>query len=239
MEILSLFHFYLPQFSFRISFYHYLAVSATVLSFFYNLRSFVGTSRTSIYKFLFKTNIASFLAPTCIKTLWTRPISFRFMVTACRSFLSGEIPKVLLFFLKTLKCNVLILGSLITIISNLFREKRQCFLYSFLFLLWIWIFMSSFVEDQGPIALKFYRRKTQVILTRVFCLYGKFMLTGRFQISPESFFSGKSFMQWAPEGRSRTKSMAITPFWFSTEHVATALTPFWLSADNISMSCSD
>ena len=35
-----------------------------------------------------------------------------------------------------------------------------------------------------------------------------------------------------PEGRYRcTMSLAITPFWFSTEHRWRALTPFWLSAD--------
>ena len=32
-----------------------------------------------------------------------------------------------------------------------------------------------------------------------------------------------------------TKSMAIAPFWFSTEHLWSAIAPFWLSADNIIM----
>ena len=38
---------------------------------------------------------------------------------------------------------------------------------------------------------------------------------------------------WEPEGCYHcTKSMVITPFWFSMKHHWTALTPFWLSADN-------
>ena len=40
--------------------------------------------------------------------------------------------------------------------------------------------------------------------------------------------------RWEPEGRYRcTKSMAIAPFWFSTEHLWSAITPFWLSTDAI------
>ena len=36
------------------------------------------------------------------------------------------------------------------------------------------------------------------------------------------------------KGRYRyTKSMAIAPFWFSTEHRWCAITPFWLSTDDI------
>ena len=38
---------------------------------------------------------------------------------------------------------------------------------------------------------------------------------------------------WEPEGRyCGTKSMAIAPFWFSTEYRWSALAPFWLSADD-------
>ena len=38
--------------------------------------------------------------------------------------------------------------------------------------------------------------------------------------------------RWEPEGRYRwTKSMAIAPFWFSTEHCWTALMPFWFSTE--------
>ena len=42
---------------------------------------------------------------------------------------------------------------------------------------------------------------------------------------------------WEPEALYHcTKSMAIVPFWFSTEHHWTASMPFWLSADNICFS---
>ena len=38
--------------------------------------------------------------------------------------------------------------------------------------------------------------------------------------------------RWEPEGRyGCTKSMVLTPFWFSREHRQTELTPFWFSAD--------
>ena len=41
-------------------------------------------------------------------------------------------------------------------------------------------------------------------------------------------------VSWEPEGRyCCTKSMAIAPFWFSTEHLWAAITPFWLSTDDI------
>ena len=41
-------------------------------------------------------------------------------------------------------------------------------------------------------------------------------------------------VSWEPEGRYRcTKSMAIAPFWFSTEHIWSSIVPFWLSADDI------
>ena len=56
------------------------------------------------------------------------------------------------------------------------------------------------------------------------------------------------FASWEPEGRYQyskmfrwdtegcyccTKSMAVTPFWFSTEQLWIAVTPFWLSADKL------
>ena len=38
---------------------------------------------------------------------------------------------------------------------------------------------------------------------------------------------------WEPDGRyCCTKSMALAPFWFSTEHSWTGLMPIWLSADD-------
>ena len=41
--------------------------------------------------------------------------------------------------------------------------------------------------------------------------------------------------RWEPEGRYRcNKSMAIAPFWFSTE-LCWALAPFWLSANDMGM----
>ena len=43
-------------------------------------------------------------------------------------------------------------------------------------------------------------------------------------------------VSWEPEGRyCCTKSMAIAPFWFSTEHRWSAITPFWLSTDEMSI----
>ena len=44
--------------------------------------------------------------------------------------------------------------------------------------------------------------------------------------------------RWEPEGRyCCTKSMAIAPFWLSTEHLWTAITPFWVSTDDMSSTC--
>ena len=50
-----------------------------------------------------------------------------------------------------------------------------------------------------------------------------------------------SQFRWEPEGRYRcTKSTAIAPFSFSTEHRWIIITPFWLSTDDniYSMQCS-
>ena len=50
---------------------------------------------------------------------------------------------------------------------------------------------------------------------------------------PEGPYCSSKMFRWEPEGRYRwTKSMAIAPFWFSTEHRWTAITPFWLSTDD-------
>ena len=39
---------------------------------------------------------------------------------------------------------------------------------------------------------------------------------------------------WEPKGGyCCTKSMAIAPFWFSTEHLWFAIAPFWLSTDDM------
>ena len=55
---------------------------------------------------------------------------------------------------------------------------------------------------------------------------------------PEGRYCRPKMFRWEPEGRYRcTKSMAISQFWFSTEHLWSAITPFWLSTDDIS--CED
>ena len=51
---------------------------------------------------------------------------------------------------------------------------------------------------------------------------------------PEGRYSSSEMFRWEPEGRyCCTKSMAIAPFWFSTEHLWSAIAPFWLSADDM------
>ena len=51
---------------------------------------------------------------------------------------------------------------------------------------------------------------------------------------PEGRYCSSKMFHWEPEGRYRcTKSMAIAPFWFSTEHLWSAIAPFWLSADEL------
>ena len=50
---------------------------------------------------------------------------------------------------------------------------------------------------------------------------------------PEGRFHYSMMFHWEPEGHNCcTKSVAIAPFWFSTEHRLTSLTPFWFSTDN-------
>ena len=54
---------------------------------------------------------------------------------------------------------------------------------------------------------------------------------------PEGRYCSSKMFRWEQEGLYRcTKSIAITPFWFSTEHCWSAITPFWLSTDDLSSS---
>ena len=51
---------------------------------------------------------------------------------------------------------------------------------------------------------------------------------------PEGHYCSSKMFRWEPEGGyCCTKSMAIVPFWFSTEHLWSSIAPFWLSADDI------
>ena len=52
---------------------------------------------------------------------------------------------------------------------------------------------------------------------------------------PEGHYqNAMMFRCWKPEGHYRcTKSLAIAPYWFSTELCRIALTPFWFSADDM------
>ena len=45
-----------------------------------------------------------------------------------------------------------------------------------------------------------------------------------------------TMFRWEPEWHNHcTKSIAIAPFWFSTEHLWIAITPFWFSAESMWM----
>ena len=52
---------------------------------------------------------------------------------------------------------------------------------------------------------------------------------------PEGRYQYSKMFRWEPEGRYNccTKSKAIAPFWFSTEHFGIVITPFLLSTDDI------
>ena len=52
---------------------------------------------------------------------------------------------------------------------------------------------------------------------------------------PEGGYQYSKMFHWETEGRyySCTKSMAIAPIWFSTEHLWIVIAPFWLSTDKI------
>ena len=61
-------------------------------------------------------------------------------------------------------------------------------------------------------------------------------LWSHFQVNvswePEGRYCCSKMFRWEQEGRYRcTKSMAIAPFWFSTDHRLSAIMPFWLSTD--------
>ena len=54
------------------------------------------------------------------------------------------------------------------------------------------------------------------------------------KMSKDVPFRTRDVQRYEPEGRHCcAKSMAIAPFWFSTEHLWTVLTSFWLAADDI------
>ena len=51
--------------------------------------------------------------------------------------------------------------------------------------------------------------------------------------SQKGVIADQKMFHWEPEGRyCCTNSMAIAPFWFSTEHHWCAITPFWLSTEH-------
>ena len=51
---------------------------------------------------------------------------------------------------------------------------------------------------------------------------------------PEGRYQYSKMFPWEPEGRyCCTMSMAIAPFWFSTEYLWKVIAPFWLSTDDM------
>ena len=51
---------------------------------------------------------------------------------------------------------------------------------------------------------------------------------------PEGGYCSSKMFRWEPEGCNRHRlCTAISPFWFSTDHLGTVITPFWLSTEHL------
>ena len=63
---------------------------------------------------------------------------------------------------------------------------------------------------------------------------GRYQYSKMFLWEPEGHYQYSKMFCWEPEGHyGFTMSMAITPLWFSMEHLWIVIAPFWLSTDDM------